>query len=46
MESGADMKQEAQLLENHPPAIRSTSNMPAILLEPAIILGEGDSIAL
>ncbi|KIM53472.1 hypothetical protein SCLCIDRAFT_31881 [Scleroderma citrinum Foug A] len=46
MESGTDLKQEACLLESHPPAISGIGNVPAILLEPSIILGEGDSITL
>ena len=46
MESGTDLKWEAHLLESHPPAISGISDVPAILSEPSIILGEGDSIAL
>ncbi|KIM60371.1 hypothetical protein SCLCIDRAFT_54569, partial [Scleroderma citrinum Foug A] len=46
MESGTDLKREARLLESHPPAISGISDVPAILSEPSIILGEGDSITL
>ena len=46
MESGTDLKQEACLLESHPPAISGIGDIPAILSEPSIILGEGDSITL
>ena len=46
MESGTDLKWEAHLLESHPPAISGIGDVPAILSEPSIILGEGDSIAL
>ena len=46
MESRTDLKWEARLLESHPPVISGISNVPAILSEPSIILGEDDSIAL
>ena len=46
MESSTDLKWEAHLLKSHPSAISSIGNVPAILSDPCIILGEGDSTAL
>ncbi|KAL4075202.1 hypothetical protein V8B97DRAFT_2022218 [Scleroderma yunnanense] len=46
LESGAELDQEGCLLDRHPPAITGIGGIPAIISESAIILGEGDTIAL
>ncbi|KAL4061965.1 hypothetical protein V8B97DRAFT_1878420, partial [Scleroderma yunnanense] len=46
LESGAELDWEDHLLDRHPLAITGIGGILAIISEPAMILGEGDIIAL